>query len=70
MLEATLFGVFMIILGGLLFLKLNLVWKIIEEWKSYCADGPSDFYIKTTKFSGIALAIVGLIIIILPFILE
>ena len=47
------------------FLKPDLVWKLTEEWKSDRADEPSEFYLKTTKISGIIFALFGIIIIIL-----
>ena len=31
-------------LGMFIFLKPGLVWKLTEEWKSYRADEPSEFY--------------------------
>ncbi len=41
-----------------------------EEWKSYRADEPSEFYLKTTKIGGILFALFGIIMIMLPVILE
>ena len=41
-----------------------------EEWKSYCADEPSEFYLKVTKICGILLALFGIVVMILPFIVE
>ena len=32
-----------------IFLKPGLIWKLTEEWKSYRADEPSEFYLKATK---------------------
>ena len=53
-----------------LFWKADLVWKLTEEWKSYCADEPSEFYLKVTPISGILLALFGIVVMILPFIVE
>jgi len=53
-----------------LFWKPDLVWKLTEEWKSYCADEPSEFYLKVTQISGILLALFGIVVMILPFIVE
>ena len=53
-----------------IFLKPDLVWKLTEEWKSYRADEPSEFYLKVTKIGGISFALFGIIMITLPFILE
>ena len=46
------------------------IWKITEEWKSYSADEPSELYIKSTKFGGALFTVFGIIIAILPFVLE
>ena len=53
-----------------IFLKPDLVWKLTEEWKSYRADEPSEFYLKVAKIGGISFALFGIIMIMLPFILE
>lgn len=61
---------FFFALGMFLFWKADLVWKLTEEWKSYCADEPSEFYLKVTKICGILLALFGIVVMILPFIVE
>ena len=63
-------GIFFFALGMFLFWKPDLVWKLTEEWKSYCADEPSEFYLKDTKICGILLALFGIVVMILPFIVE
>ena len=63
-------GIFFFALGMFLFWKPDLVWKLTEEWKSYCADEPSEFYLKVTQISGILLALFGFVVMILPFIVE
>lgn len=63
-------GILFLALGMFAFLKPNLVWKLTEEWKSYRADEPSDLYIKSTKFGGILFVLLGVMMIILPFILK
>ncbi len=63
-------GIFFFALGMFLFWKADLVWKLTEEWKSYCADEPSEFYLKVTQISGILLALFGIVVMILPFIVE
>ncbi len=62
--------IFLFALGMFLFWKPDLVWKLTEEWKSYCADEPSEFYLKVTKICGILLALFGIVVMILPFIVE
>ena len=57
-------------LGIFIFLKPDLIWKITESWKSYSADEPSDLYVISTKFGGVLFTILGIIMVILPFVLE
>ena len=57
-------GIIIFALGIFIFLKPGLIWK------SYRADEPSEFYLKTTKIGGILFAIFGIIMIMLPVILE
>lgn len=61
---------FFFALGMFLFWKPDLVWKLTEEWKAYCADEPSEFYLKVTQISGILLALFGIVVMILSFIVE
>lgn len=62
-------GIFLFALGMFLFLKPDLVWKLTEEWKSYRADEPSEFYLKVTKIGGVLFALCGVFGILLPLIL-
>ncbi len=70
MLWPVLGGIIFFALGIFIFLKPDLMWKITEEWKFYGTGKPSDLYIKSTKFGGALFAIFGIIIVILPFVLE
>ena len=63
-------GIIFFALGIFIFLKPDLIWKITEEWKSYSADELSELYIKSTKFRGALFTVFGIIIAILPFVLE
>ncbi len=63
-------GMVVFALGIFVFLKPELVWKLREEWKSSSADEPSELYLKTEKIRGILFALIGMIMIILPFILK
>ena len=63
-------GMIILALGIVMFLKPHIVWKLTEEWKSYGADEPSDLYLKSTKMGGIILALLGVIMMILPLLLE
>lgn len=70
MLWSVIGGAIIFLLGLFIFLKPDLVWKLTEEWKSYRADEPSELYLKVTKISGIFFALFGIVMIVLPFILE
>ena len=61
-------GIIIFALGMFIFLKPGLIWKLTEEWKSYRADEPSEFYLKATKIGGALFALFGIIMIMLPFI--
>ena len=63
-------GIIFFVLGIFIFLKPDLIWKITEQWKSYRADEPSDWYIISTKIGGALFTAFGIIIVILPFVLE
>ena len=70
MLWSILGGMIILALGIVMFLKPHIVWRLTEEWKSYGADEPSDLYLKSTKMGGILFALVGVIMMILPLLLE
>lgn len=57
-------------LGLFVFLKPDLIWEWTEKWKSYRADEPSDFYLKSTKFGGVLFVLCGIMMIVLPFVLK
>lgn len=63
-------GILFIALGIFLFTKPDLLWKLTEQWKSYYADEPSDLYRLSTKIGGACFGILGIVIIVLPFILQ
>ena len=59
------------IVGGILiFLKPEWLWALTEQWKSYAADGPSDFYILNTKIGGVLFAVFGVVALVLPLFLT
>ena len=68
MLFVILTGVLFVLVGAFLFWKTETFWKITERWKSYSADSPSDFYLKSTKLGGLAFALFGLVLIVLSFV--
>ena len=54
--------------GGTLSAVLHL--SLSEQWKSYAADGPSDFYILNTKIGGVLFAVFGVVALVLPLFLN
>ena len=70
MLWCLLLGIIIAAIGVFILLKPNLVWNLTEKWKSYRADEPSDFYLKMAKFGGILYILLGIVITILPLVLE
>ena len=38
-------GIFLIVMGGLMLIKPNLMWKISESWKTKSNSGATDLYI-------------------------
>lgn len=52
------------------FLKPEWLWALTEQWKSYAADGPSDFYILNTKIGGVLFAVFGVVALVLPLFLT
>lgn len=65
-----LMSIMCIIMGAITFLKPEWVWKVTEQWKSYYADAPSDFYLFTTKLAGIFSFVVGVAGVIMFLVLE
>ena len=63
-------GVVFVALGIFLFVRPDLLWNWTEQWKSYRADEPSDLYVKSTKFGGVAFALLGVVISVLPFVVK
>ena len=63
-------GILIFVLGLFICLKPKLVWDLTEKWKSYYADEPSEFYLKATKLGGILFALSGILMMVLPFVLE
>ena len=70
MLWSILASVIIGVLGAFVFLKPELVWELTEKWKSYRADEPSDLYLKSVKIGGLLFVLCGIIMIVLPLVLE
>lgn len=69
MLWAVFGGIVIFALGGFIFLKTDIIWKITEQWKSYSADEPSDLYLISMKTGGVLFMLLGIAMAVLPFIL-
>ena len=54
-------GIFLIVMGGLMLIKTNLMWKISESWKTKSNSGATDLYILIVRIAGIILAIGGIV---------
>ena len=70
MIWSVLSGVVFSLLGFFFFTKPDLVWMLTERWKSYAADEPSELYRKSTRLGGILFFLLGLAMIVLPFLLK
>lgn len=57
-------------IGILMFLKPDIVWHLTESWKSDNANGPSDFYLKATRLSGVLIVVCSILITVLSLISE
>ncbi len=68
--STSIVGAIMLLIGVFLYLKTRLFWEFTEKWKSYYADEPSEFYLKSTKLGGICFMVAGVVMIIAPFILK
>lgn len=54
-------GIFLIVMGGVMLIKPNLMWKISESWKTKSNSGATDLYILIVRIAGIILAIGGIV---------
>lgn len=70
MIWSILGGIVFAAIGLFIFLKPDLIWALTERWKSDRAEGPSAFYLKSTKFGGVLFVLLGIVMIVLPLILE
>lgn len=70
MVSCIVVGLIIAATGLFVFLKPEWFWELTESWKSRSAGGPSDFYLKSTRFGGIAFMIWGIVMVLLPFVME
>lgn len=61
-------AIILLIVGLLMLMKPKIVWQISEKWKSYSAEEPSNFYIKSIRFGGIMFILAGIASLIVLFI--
>ncbi len=57
----------MVLLGLFMMFKPEIFWRIIESWKSYHSDEPSEFYKWHTRFGGLIFSSIGIIGIVVTF---
>ena len=50
-------AVFLLIVGALMALKPDLVWKYAEAWKFAGTDGPTPWYLRLIRIGGVVLVI-------------
>lgn len=53
-------GIILLLIGLVMLLKPEFIWRIAESWKSADATEPSFFYTRSLRFGGIIVTIVGL----------
>ena len=65
-----LFGIIFIIAGLVMLIKPDLFYEITEGWKNSSVNTyPSDLYVKSTRFGGGIVVIVGIAAVVMQFIL-
>ncbi len=57
-------GIFLIIIGCIMLIKPNVMWKITESWKTKTNAEPTDLYIIIIRIGGLILAVGGIITIL------
>ena len=65
-----LFGIIFIIAGLVMLIKPDLFYEITEGWKNSSVNTyPSELYVKSTRFGGGIVVIVGIATVVMQFIL-
>ncbi|MEE0964705.1 MAG: hypothetical protein U0L73_10920 [Ruminococcus bromii] len=62
-------GIFLLIVGVLMFCFPDMVYNITESWKSNASSGPSGMYKLHIRIGGIACTLVGIAGLITNFVL-
>lgn len=57
-------GIFLIMMGSVMLIKPNTMWKIAESWKMKTNGEPTDAYMMIIRIGGLILAIGGIIAIL------
>ena len=57
-------GMFLIMMGCVMLIKPNIMWKIAESWKINTNVEPTDLYMKIIRIAGLILAVGGIIAIL------
>ncbi|MVP01699.1 hypothetical protein EDM21_19580 [Paenibacillus sp. N10] len=52
-------GLFLVLMGGLMVFKTQLLWELTEKWKSNDGTEPSDLYMLNTRVGGAIFTLVG-----------
>ena len=56
-------GIFLTIMGCVMLIKPNVMWKIAESWKTKTNAEPTDLYMIIIRIGGLILAVGGIIVI-------
>ena len=56
-------GIFLTIMGCVMLIKPNVMWKIAESWKTKTNAEPTDLYMIVIRIGGLILAVGGIIVI-------
>lgn len=57
-------GIFLIVMGCVMLINPNIMWKIAESWKTKTNAEPTDVYMIMIKIGGLILAVGGIIAIL------
>ena len=57
-------GIFLIIMGCVMLIKPNVMWKIAESWKMKTNNEPTHLYMIIIRIGGLILAVGGIIVIL------
>ncbi len=61
-------GILFLALGALMIFKPQLIYTLIESWKSNSPGEPSKTYLFSTRFGGVMFALVGIVAVVFQFI--